>query len=235
MLMASWLENIITLVVSGGLLGALFNWMSQRRHYRQTLETKMVERITALTERYHVHVWRSSQDLGFQLEGSLQDRQARELCFLSLIEYLHQVDRLRQERPEPLLLDIQEAFRYLHEMTKVADGLPFDVYQISWLLDRYRGDGERPLQPHRFIDQVRENTDLHSIFEAFGAWCDACNCSPDTEDRCPRHRVALACLTICGILAAQNHALQTHWRDEGYRRRLGRRLRHLGRRIGWLH
>ncbi len=197
----------------------LFHWLSLKRQFRQSLDQKMIDRISLLVEKYYAQVSSSSEILRNSLNQALWLMKQKEkvvryvhICFYHLVSYLHYCDLLIQERPRPLFTEIEAEMDYKQRIHDVYDGLPFDFYDISLLLNSCRNT-EGLLTAHEFVAFVDKDKNLNKYYDVFSQWIHKCDCKDDEEKSCDVHQVIYGCFGICAILEDQMHKMYRIWYD----------------------
>jgi hypothetical protein len=234
------LTAILKMFVAGGILGALLNWLfhhlSLQRQYRQALDQKVIERISVLVEDHYAHISSASEGLRDGLNcalaatGEMQKIElTRQICFYDMLTYLHQMERLTQKRPKPLLAEIAAEMDYVGQINKIYDGIPFGYYDISYLLDHCRRL-ERLVPVHEFVDVVVNEAKVKTYYDGFCAWLDKCAGVKCNDKNCKVHQVKQGCRRICEILENQTKKMYRLWYERRKKRpREERRTSVLGR------
>lgn len=213
--------DILKILLTGGILAAglnlLFHYLSLNRHYQQALEQKMIDRISNLVEGYYGQISSASEGLRSALNETLpriakgeKAGFARQICFYHLIGYLHHVERLTQERPKPILTEINAERDYIKRISKIYEAIPFGYYDISFLLARCR-ISEKLMPIHEFVELIEEEDEVKTRYEKFCEWLGNCSCGEATDENCTVHRVMVECRRICLILDDQTRKMYRLW------------------------
>lgn len=214
-------EDVIKILLGSGIVAAsvtfIYHQLSLRRQYRQTLEQKMIERISYLVEHYYGQISSCSENLRNDLNLTLHVISqggnvglAIQISFYHLISYLHHIDRLTQERPVPLFPEIKEEINYKDSISDIYDNLPFNYYDISHLLNLCRRE-ERLLPACEVVVLIGQNPHLRNYYNIFSQWLSQCQCRTGDNQSCSVHKVISACLDICLILNDQMLKMYRLW------------------------
>jgi hypothetical protein len=215
--MIEFLEIIGVGGIIASILAFIFHWLSQKRQFRQSLNHKMIDRISYLVEHYYGQISSSSETLRQDLKYSvsLAGTEATAEHYLrinlyNLLAYLHQVERLTRERPRPLFTEIKAERDYIQCISDIYQNLPFDLYDISFLLSRYRSE-EAIVPVHDFLGLIDKDEKLKQYYERFSDWLTNCSCNDITDDNCKIHSVVNKCYEITTILEEQIQKMYRLW------------------------
>ena len=223
-----YIIEILRILVVGGILAAvlnlMFHWLSRRRQYRQALEQKMIERVSALVEGYYGQISSASAGLRSALNDTLvriakgeKTDHGRQICFFHLIRYLHHVGRLTEERPKPMLAEMRAEREYIEQIKEIYDAIPFGYYDISVFLNRCQ-TGKELMPVHEFVEAIEKEDKLKSSYDRFCDWLESCGCGEEESEDCHVHRVVVACLRICMLLDDQTIKMYRLWYERRRRR-----------------
>lgn len=217
--------DILQLLVAGGVVAAtlniLYHKLSSDRQYQQTLNQKMIDRISLLVEQYYGQISSSSDSLRnaltltvLPLSQGVKANSLIQISFYRLLVFLHHIERLAQERPIPLFTEIKAEKDYKQRIFEVYENLPFDYFDISLLLDRFRHE-EGLLPAYKFIALIEKDKDIKLYYEMFSKWLYRCKCNRGNVNSCNVHKIIAACVNFCLIMQDQTLKMYRLW----YKRR----------------